>query len=450
MYVIRKVKHKFFFYYFIIIVFTLLMTLTQITIKAAYTERTLNTAVVLSIEPPWDTIDNGVKECFVEALAKAENEGKAFIYVVNSYGGLLDAGYTIGDAVRNSKTVTIAYVTGGKALSAATLIILPAHVIALHPGSIIGAMQPVMVDPVSGRITFINESKIIKPIVEKAVDYASVRGRNASLVSDFVWKAETVNAEKAVKYGVADFIASSLNEVLKVLEGKKINASGSIYRLKISNLEYYHCSIRSRLISVLQNYTVLNILMTIGVLGTLMALLSGKLQILPLTLLFIMLSLIGSGFNPNLISLFLIILGGALLAIELFVLPGFGIVGVSGIVLIAFGFALLPTYVPTGLMPSEEYLNMVRALVLTLTLVLGTFFGFITFKLIKIKRKKPEPYTPVGKVGKALEDLKPGVEAFVIIEGEYWRAVSEEFIPKDSEVVVVDMVGAILKVRRKS
>jgi len=446
-YVTKNFKRKLFLYF---IILTLTLALTQAVVKAAYAEKTLNTAVVLSIEPPWDTIDDGVKECFIEALAKAENEGKAFIYVVNSYGGLLDAGYTIGDAVRNSKTVTIAYVTSGKALSAATLIILPAHVIALHPNSIIGAMQPVMVNPTTGEVTFINESKIVKPIVEKAVDYALARGRNASLVSDFVWKAETINAEKAVKYGVADFTASSLEEALKVLENREVNVSGSTYRLKISNLEYYQCSVRSRLISILENYTVLNILMTIGVLGTLMALLSGKLQILPLTLLFVLLGLIGSGFNPNLISLFLIILGGALLAIELFVLPGFGIVGVSGVVLIAFGFALLPTYVPAGLMPSEEYLNMVRALVLTLTLVLGTFFGFVTFKLVKIRKKKPEPYGPIGKVGKALEDLKPGVEGFILLEGEYWRAISEEFIPKDGEVIVVGMVGSTLKVKKKS
>ncbi|PUA33445.1 MAG: serine protease [Zestosphaera tikiterensis] len=446
-YVTKDFKRKLFLYF---IILTLTLALTQAVVKAAYTEKTLNTAVVLSIEPPWDTIDDGVKECFIEALAKAENEGKAFIYVVNSYGGLLDAGYTIGDAVRNSKTVTIAYVTSGKALSAATLIILPAHVIALHPNSIIGAMQPVMVNPTTGEVTFINESKIVKPIVEKAVDYALARGRNASLVSDFVWKAETINAEKAVKYGVADFTASSLEEALKVLENREVNVSGSTYRLKISNLERYQCSVRSRLISILENYTVLNILMTIGVLGTLMALLSGKLQILPLTLLFVLLGLIGSGFNPNLISLFLIILGGVLLAVELFVLPGFGIVGISGIILIAFGFALLPTYVPAGLMPSEEYLNTVRALVLTLTLVLGTFFGFVTFKLVKIRKKKPEPYGPIGKVGKALEDLKPGVEGFILLEGEYWRAISEEFIPKDGEVIVVDMIGSTLKVKKKS
>lgn len=446
-YVTKNFKRKLFLYF---IILTLTLALTQAVVKAAYTEKTLNTAVVLSIEPPWDTIDDGVKECFIEALSKAENEGKAFIYVVNSYGGLLDAGYTIGDAVRNSKTVTIAYVTSGKALSAATLIMLPAHVIALHPNSIIGAMQPVMVNPTTGEVTFINESKIVKPIVEKAVDYALARGRNASLVSDFVWKAETVNAEKAIKYHVADFTASSLNEVLKALDGKEINVSGSTYSLKISNLEYYRCGVRSRLISILENYTVLNILMTIGVLGTLMALLSGKLQILPLTLLFIMLGLIGSGFNPNLISLFLIILGGVLLAVELFVIPGFGIVGISGIILIAFGFALLPTYVPAGLMPSEEYLNTVRALVLTLTLVLGAFFGFVTFKIVKIRRKKPEPYSPVGKVGKALEDLKPGAEGFILLEGEYWRAISEEFIPKDGEVIVVDMVGSTLKVKKKS
>ncbi len=408
-------------------------------------------ALVVEISPPWDVIDSGVKECFLDSLSKAENENKALIYLVDSYGGYLDAAYAIGDAVSNSRTPTIAYVSGGKALSAGTMIILPANIVALHPSAIIGAMQPVMINPVTGELQFINESKIINPVVEKALNYARLRGRNETLVRDFVIKATTVNAEKAVSYGVADLIVQDLPTLLRDIRGREVSVSGRVVRLEIdeSGLEFYSCSVRSRLLSLLENSTVLNVLLTIGLLGTIFALLSGRVTVLPLTLLFLLLGLIGSGLNPNLVSLFLIILGGTLLAIELFVLPGFGIVGISGVILLAFGFALLPTYLPSGLVPSEEYLNALRVFVVSTSVILGGFFGILMFKVIKARRKKPYEFLPTGKVGRAVDDLSPGKPGFVIVEGEYWKAVSDEEIPKGSEVVVVSVEGAILRVKKK-
>lgn len=412
---------------------------------------TITKAIVVEIKPPWDVIDSGVKECFLDALSKAESEGKALIYLVDSYGGYLDAAYTIGDAVSNSRVPTIAYVSGGKALSAGTMIILPANIVALHPSAIIGAMQPVMINPVTGEIQFVNESKIVNPVVEKALNYARLRSRNETLVRDFVIKATTVNAEKAVSYGVADLIAQDLPTLLKSIRGYEVSVSGVVVRLEIeeSGLEFYACSVRSRLLSLLENSTVLNVLLTIGLLGTIFALLSGKITVLPLTLLFLLLGLAGSGLNPNLVSLFLIILGGVLLAVELFVLPGFGIVGISGIILLAFGFALLPTYLPSGLVPSEEYLNALRTFIIGTSVILGGFFGILMFKVIKVRRKKPYEFLPTGKVGRALDDLGPGKTGFVMVEGEYWKATSDEEIPKGSEVVVVGVEGVVLRVKKK-
>ncbi|MEO3992786.1 MAG: NfeD family protein [Desulfurococcaceae archaeon TW002] len=450
-------KNKFFYVFTQIVILTLLVLTTSLHSVGTSNSLSLQAsgvitrAVVVEISPPWDVIDSGVKECFLDALSKAESEGKALIYLVDSYGGYLNAAYVIGDAVSNSRIPTIAYVSGGKALSAGTMIILPASIIALHPSAIIGAMQPVIINPVTGELQFINESKIINPVVEKALNYARLRGRNETLVRDFVVRATTVNAEKAVSYGVADLIAQDLPTLLRIIHGGEITVSGKVVRLEIdkSGLEFYACSVRSRLLSLLENPTVLNVLLTIGLLGTIFALLSGRVTVLPLTLLFLLLGLIGSGLNPNLVSLFLIILGSTLLAIELFVLPGFGIVGISGIILLAFGFALLPTYLPSGLVPSEEYLNALRAFVVSTSVILGGFFGILMFKVIKARRKKPYEFLPTGKVGKAIDDLSPGKPGFVIVEGEYWKAVSDEEIAKGSEVVVVSVEGAILRVKKK-
>ncbi len=409
---------------------------------------TINSALVVSIEPPWDTIDDGVKECVLSALNRAEAEGKALIVKVDSYGGLLDAGFSIGDAFASSRIPVIAYVSGGKALSAATLIILPTHVIALSPQAIIGAMQPVLYNPATGEITFVNESKIINPVVTKSLSYAELRGRNATLVEEFVKSAKTIDAQEAVKYGVADLIVSGMDDLLSKLRGMEVNTTSGTYILEISGVESYGCSVRSRALSLFENPMISSVLMTIGILGTLFALLSGKLPVLPVALLFLLLGLIGSGFNPNLVAVAFLIMGAVMLAAEIFVTPGFGVLGISGIILIGLGIALSPINVPAGTSPPPNYVSQLRTMALVIGGGLGAFIGLIIYKVVKLKRSKPTKFTPNGKVGRAVDDLGPDKPGFVLVDGEYWKATSDEEVPAGSKVKVVAVDGATLKVKK--
>lgn len=409
---------------------------------------TVTSALVVSIEPPWDTIDDGAKECVLNALSRAEAEGKALIVKVDSYGGLLDAGFIIGDAFASSHIPVIAYVSGGKALSAATLIILPTNVIALSPQAIIGAMQPVLYNPTTGEVTFVNESKIINPVVTKSLSYAELRGRNATLVEEFVMSAKTINAQEAVKYGVADLIVTGMNDLLSKLRGIKVNTTSGTYILEISNVENYECSVRSRALSLFENPMISSVLMTIGILGTLFALLSGKLPVLPVALLFLLLGLIGSGFNPNLVAVAFLVLGAVMLAVEIFVTPGFGALGISGIILIGVGIALSPINVPAGTSPPPNYVNQLRTMALVIGGGLGAFTGLIIYKVVKLKRSKPTKFTPEGKVGRAVDNIGPGEPGFVLVDGEYWKAISDEEISAGSKVKVVAMDGTALIVKR--
>lgn len=409
-------------------------------------------AVLVDITPPWDSIDSGTAECIIDAIKFAEGRNAALIYRVESYGGYLDAAYSIADAIFYSKTITIAYVER-KAYSAATFILLPADYIALQRGSTIGAMQPVLVNPVTGEIVFVNESKVIEPIVGKARVYATSKGRNVSLIEDFVYKSRVVDSTTAVSSGIADVEVSDFNELLSKLHSLTLKKNGVTYELQVTaaSVITYSCSLRSRFLSMLSNAYLSNILVTIGVLAAIFGLVSGKLIVLPLAIAMILLGLVGVGVNPNVVSLVLIVLGATLLALELFVLPGFGIAGVSGIVMLTLGFALLPAYIPTGIAPTEEYLLALRAAIIGTSVTLGAFFGLVLFKVIQVKRKKPVSYTPEGKVGVAISNIEPGAVGFVKVEGEYWRATSEEHIREGEEVVVVSMRSdGILVVKKKS
>ncbi len=409
--------------------------------------RIIKYAVVIYVTPPWGTIDDGVKNYVLSALKYAESHNYALIMCISSYGGLLEAAFAIGDAFARSTVPVIAYVCGGKALSAATMIILPANIIALSPNSIIGAMQPIMYNPLTGSIKFINESKIINPVVAKATYFARIRGRNVTAAKLFVVKSLVLTAPQAVKDHVANMIVDSMNDLLSKLKGLVVNTTAGPCKLEIVKTLNYPCGVRDRFISALENPTVGGVLMTIGILGTIFALVSGKLPIIPIALLFLFLGLVGSGFNPNIISVLLVAIGGVMLAVELFVTPGFGIIGITGIVLIAIGVALSPAMVPAGLSPPTGYVRGLQTIAAVVGGGLGGLTGFILYKVIKAKRSKPEEFTPVGKVGRALDDIGPNSRGFVIVDGEYWRAVSDVHIKAGTKVVVEAMEGAVLRVK---
>jgi len=411
------------------------------------TSREVTTAVLVEVTPPWDTIDDGVKECVINALKYAEEHNYALILSIDSYGGLLEAAFSIGDAFTRATVPVIAYVSGGKALSAATMIILPTNIIALSPNSIIGAMQPIMYNPTTGTITFINESKIINPVVAKAVSYAKLRNRNTTAARLFVVKSLVLTADQAVKNHVANLIADNLDDLLKKINGMQVNTSAGTYVLRITNVERYSCSLRARMLSTLENPMVSSVLMTIGILGTIFAILSGKLPILPLALLFLLLGLIGSGFNPNIISILFLVIGAIMLAIELFVTPGFGVIGITGIILIAIGIALAPANIPSGFSPPATYARDLQIAAAVIGGGLGALTGFILYKVIQAKRSKPQKFDPVGKVGKAVDPIKPGGKGFIIVDGEYWLATSDMRVDKGSEVVITGIEGHILKVK---
>lgn len=428
-------------------VFVLVIALATAS-HAAAPPQTITHAVMVSIAPPWDTIDPGVAECVVSAVDYVEERGYALIVELDTYGGWLDSAFQIGDRFLNARAPVIVFVSGGKALSAGTMISLSAHVLAVSPTSIIGAMQPVLYDPTTGAYQPTNESKIIMPVLQKATLYAEERSRNVTAVREFITRNLVLTGSQAVRYGVADLEAADLSDLLTKLDGIEVNTSAGTYVLQIEGVERYSCGVRSRFISLLANPIINSVLMTIGVLGTLFAVITGRFHALPITVALLLLGLVGAGFSPSLISAALILVGALLLAIELFVTPGFGVLGFTGIFMIAAGIALIPTAAPSTMAPPPGYVEGVRAAALGIALALGAFFSFMIYKVVEAKRRPPIPYGIVGKRGVAASDIPPGGRGFVKVEGEYWVATGEEAIREGDEVVVIARKDHIIVVRK--
>jgi len=405
-------------------------------------------ALLVKVTPPWDMIDSGVAECVVDAIRYAETTRSAVLIELETYGGYLDPAFTIADTIATAKVPVVVYVSGGKAFSAGTLISLPAHYLYLSPIATVGAMQPVSVDPLTGRYVPVNDTKIINPIVEKAEFYARLRNRNTTAVRLFVTSNLVLTADEAVRKGIADGITENLQSLLRILRGKNYTIDGVVYTLSELRLEEYSCSIRSRFISLLSNTLLSSVLTTIGIMATIFTIASGRFEALPLALVFLALGLVGSGFSPNLVSLFLVLIGAALLSIELFLTPGFGALGITGIVMLAVGFALLPTGGPTYIAPGATLLEVSRYIAIGLGTSLGLLTGFIVYKVIQAKRRKVELFELVGKVGKAVDSIPAGDTGFIIVEGEYWRALSLEDVEAGTLVVVVERKDGLLVVRK--
>ena len=414
-----------------------------------YQTETSSSVVIVSIEGYMSNIDPGTAECIVDALNYAEQRNSPLLIELDTYGGWLDSAFMIGDAILKSKVPVIGYVRGGKALSAGTLILLPTHIVAMSPWSVIGAMQPIYYDPLTGKVIYVNESKIINPILEKVRLYAGSRGRNVTIAEKFVKENLVLSADEAKKYGIIDFIASSTEQVLDKINGMKVKVYDNVtYVIRAKNYVRYSCSIRSQMTSLLSDPLISSVLTSIGMFVLILSLISGHIVIAPLGLALLILGLIGSGFNVNLAAMVLVLLGSILLAIELLVLPGFGAVGISGIIMLVFGVALLPITGPTTIANPEEYFSRLRTFAIALGLGFGSFAAFVVYKVVKAKRAKVTIFTLEGKRGRAVDKLEPGKPGYIMIEGEYWKAIAEEPIEPNEEVIVVKSKDMMLYVRK--
>ena len=447
-----RVKKQVMLYSIYIFAATLLLFMNIL--AHAYPYETSQNAVVVSIEGYMSNINPGTAECIVDALNYAEQLNSPLIIELDTYGGWLDSAFVIGDAILKAKVPVIGYVRGGKALSAGTLILLPTHIAVMSPWSVIGAMQPIYYDPFTGKVTYVNESKIINPILEKVRLYAGSRGRNITTAERFVKENLVLSADEAKSYGIIDFVASSTEEVLSRINGMKVKVYDNVtYIIRTKSYTRYSCSVRSQMTSLLSDPLISSVLTSIGMFVLILSLISGHLVIAPLGLALLILGLVGSGFNVNLAAIFLVLLGSILLAIELLVLPGFGVVGISGIIMLIFGIALLPVTGPTTIANPEEYFSRLRTFAIALGLGFGSFAAFVVYKVIKAKRARVTIFTLEGKVGRAVDKLEPGKLGYVLIEGEYWKAIAEEPIEPNEEVIVVkseDMTLYVKKVKRES
>jgi membrane-bound serine protease (ClpP class) len=440
------------------------------------------------IIPVHETIEPGLAYFIKRSLESAEAEGAgAIILDINTFGGRVDAAVEIRDALDRCDIPTTAYVNM-RAISAGALICLAADSITMAPGSTIGAATPVgiggggeklelgekeksyvrgefrataernghspllaeaMVDP-DVEVVAIFENEIPRLVLRhEGEEPIKGEGEVRTQVLSYRGKLLTMTAMEAVEAGLATSTPESLDALVESLgyeiEDKIVS--------RVSWSEY--------IVRFMTHPIISGLLLTFGVLGILFELkmpgwgISGTIGITCLLMFF------GGHYLAGLASvadIALFLVGLSLIGVELFILPGFGVAGVSGLLCVFAGIylALVKRAIPRF---SWDYQALNSAMSVFIFFVVAVIVGVViiwkVFPESRLKKMmvlatslRPElGYTAspsldalLGQDGESLTHLRPTGK--VLISAEPYEAQSEgEFIEKGTPVKVVRVAG---------
>jgi len=401
-----------------------------------------------------DVITQATYEEVAGALNLAKERGCPLLILLNTPGGSLDVTIKLVEQLLNSPIPVVVYVypRGATAWSAGSFILLASHIAAMSPGTVVGSAQPVSYSPFTGSEP-ITESKVLNAVAEYVEEVARARGRNATAARLFVTENLNLGGSEALQIGVIDLLASDVDELLAELEGVVVEVDGQNYTLRTQGaaLVMYEGGIRITIMSLLSNPLLASIMFLAGLYGLIFGLAYAQPASAVIGGLLVILSLIGLGFNVNIVSILLVMLGVLLLFIELFVIPGFGAIGMTGIVMMVIGALLSPLSIdPSQWAIHPEWYNKLAVISLAIVAPLLAFSVFALYKVLKAKRLRPKLYIAglVGQEAIALDELGPGKEGFVRCAGEYWAASSDEYVKPGERVIVVGKEGSKLIVKR--
>ena len=385
-------------------------------------------------------------DIILAAIGAAEAEdSRALMILLDTPGGGLTETTAILKQIEETKLPVIGYVypEGATAWSAGTIILISTDVAAMAPHTIIGSAQPVQLSPTGGTVP-INDSKTRNAIVALIEEKARMHGRNVTAAREFVVSNLNLNADEARNYSVVEYIAASPEDLLIRINGSQVKNTTLI--TAGARVEYFEPPLNLQLQSLLSDPTIAGLLILIGLYAIIFGLSSPGIGAEVFGVTALALGLIGQGFNVNIGAVFLLLLGLGLILAELHS-HSFGILAAAGLICVIVGSVLfVPTSFPEWYVPGSYQQSMALALILP-SLILGLFLSFAIYKVAQTRFSPPQNDRFAGEVAEAIDRLDP--EGYVLFQGEYWRAKSEETVEKGETVVILAKVGTLLQVKRK-
>ncbi len=419
---------------------------------------------VVYVVPVTGVVDLGLAP-FVERIleeATAANAA-AVVFQLDTFGGRVDGAVLIRDDLLRARIPTVAFVDQ-RAISAGALITLAAEKIAMAPGATVGAATPLQMG---------QPGEAAAPVTEKTLSYmrkefratAERRGRPPPLaeamvdpdveIPDVIEKGKllTLTTEEALKHGFADFRADTLDAVLA-----KLDLAGAEIRRPTQTWA-------ETLVRFLTEPLVSSLLVTIGILGIIVEIrtpgfaLPGAIGLVSLALFFWGHWLVRLA---GLEELLLVGSGIALLVVEVFVLPGFGVIGALGLAALIGGLGLsLVGSGASGVMVVRALGRVATSLVIAIALSLGLLrlLPHLPFGRRLVLDTELPPGTGeatpdeidrrwIGRRGTAASPLRPA--GIAQMDDERVDVVSQgEFIEPGEPIEVIEVDGNRIVVRRR-
>ena len=446
------------------VIFAALAVCCTGTVFAATSGKTLKTAAAAKsgkfyevkrvlVAPYSGVITPAAAEFISEAVENVNGPGGADLLVIalDTPGGLDTSMREIIKNMLASKKPVAVYVSpqGARAASAGVFISMASPLVAMAPGTNIGAAHPVMIgampsglkdkdggekDPMEAKV--LNDaSAYMRSITQKT-------GRNVDWATNAVNKSVSIPAEEAVRLGVADFIAADVNDFLVKAEGFKAGDFGTL-RCAAPQVEYLRQTRRQKFLATITDPNIAMILMSLGAAGLFIELYNPGL-ILPGVVGAVSLVMGFYAFqtlSANFAGLALILLGFIFFIAEIKVVS-YGLLTVGGALSILLG----------GLMLFDQ--PSMGGISISMSMLLSTIVGLIAvvaaLAFIVLKAQLRQVVTGIeslkDKKGLAKTALTPAGK--VLVEGELWDAHSVSGdIPSGAEVAVTAVEGFKIRVR---
>jgi len=408
-------------------------------------------APVVAVMTASGPLTPAMAEYLSRAIRTAQQENaEALIFQLNTPGGSIGLMNRMVEDIRASHVPVVMYVAprGAMAGSAGTLITLAGHASAMAPETIIGAASPV---DQSGQDLSQTEQAKLKNALEATAETLTARRspQAVELARQTIESAKAVSAQQALNVGLVDFIAADLNDLLRQLDGFKVETVDGERTLHTANAAVtpVNMSFIEQLLSILTDPNVVLILLNVGVIAILIELSSpggwvaGAIGVVCLAL-----ATYGLGILPvNWFGAVFLIL-----ALVLFVLdikaPTHGALTMAGVLsMIVSGLVLFNS-------PGVPRFQRVSVpLVVFLSALTGGLFLAVVIYALRAQNipVRMGPEAMLGQLGTASSDLSP--RGSVRLRGERWLAElveGEEPLPQGARVEVVRLVGNRLIVRK--
>ena len=405
-------------------------------------ESSSDSVIVIELD---GVINFGASELIKEGLDEAYKiNAEAVVLLLTTHGGSLDATFNIIDLIERSSIPVISFVhpKGATAWSAGTFIVLASHVAAMAPFSILGSCAPRAYP--TGEL--IQDPKLINSLTEFMVQRAEMHGRNETIAAKFVTENLNIGAEDAKNYGVIEKVATTLEELLDVVDGIDVEVAekGQLtIHTKNAAIHYFGASIHVRVLRIISDPMIAYLLFTLGVYGVIFGFFTAGYEGEIIGCILLILGLIGLGFYMDLLTIILITLGGVFIFVEMRE-PGLQFFGPAGIVCLSVGTLLLLRFDPARWLISPEWYQPFMLIVIALVAILTVFSALVLYKIVKAKKKRLTVLEFIGGVGRTIDEIGPEKVGFIRFHGEYWKARSDTIIKPNQKVKILAKEGLTL------